>query len=146
MNASERRLTPAAARFQSSAGIRFGDLVMTVRTALRASILFCGAVALSGCNSSAPAPQASALSQQVVARANITPPDFQLPVGAGCTGDIARWQAVQDNDKRMGQVNERVAGEIASEISNASAACQAGHDGEARALVSASKRRHGYPG
>ena len=103
------------------------------------------ALALAGCNSSAPPPEASAPAPQSRGYARMTPSDFQLPQGAGCTGDIARWQAVQDNDKNMGQVDTAVANEIANEIAAASAACQAGHDAEARAMVSASKRRHGYP-
>ena len=103
------------------------------------------ALALAGCNSSAPQPEASASAPQSRGYARTTPSDFQLPQGSGCAGDIARWQAVQDNDKNMGQVDTTVANEIASEISAASAACQAGRDGEARAMVTASKRRHGYP-
>ncbi len=111
---------------------------MNFRAPLAAAMI----LALTGCNSGAP-PQASAPAPQSYAR--VTPPDFQLPAGSGCAGDIGRWQAVQDNDKRMGQVDDKVAGEIAGEIAAASAACHAGRDSEARALVAASKRRHGYP-
>ncbi len=117
---------------------------MMFRAALRASFPLSLLLTLSACNSGAPPPQAAA--PRPTERAAYTPPDFQMPAGAGCTGDIARWQAVQDNDKKMGQVNDAVAAEIASEISAASSACQAGRDGEARAMVATSKRRHGYPG
>lgn len=100
-------------------------------------------LALAGCNASAPAPVASAVQP---ASTNITPPDFRMPEGRGCSGDVARWQAIQQNDLNMGHVNQKVYAEIQREIAAASSACQAGRDGEASAMVGASKRRHGYPG
>jgi hypothetical protein len=103
------------------------------------------AAALSGCNASAPAPSASA-SQAAVATTNITPPDFRMPEGSGCAADVARWQAVQQNDLRMGHVGQSVYNQIQTEIAAASAACQAGRSAEASAMVHASKVRHGYPG
>ena len=96
-----------------------------------------------GCNSSPP-PVASAPPRP--ASANVTPSDFRLPGGAGCSGDVANWQAIQDNDLRMGHVNQSVYNQIRSEIAQASAACSAGRDAEARSMVHASKARHGYPG
>ena len=99
--------------------------------------------ALAGCNSTAPAPEAAA---PQVAHSNITPPDFKLPEGSGCSADVARWQAIQKNDLEMGHVGQGVYNQIQGEIAQAAAACQAGRDGEARAMVSASKKRHGYPG
>jgi hypothetical protein len=101
------------------------------------------AMALAGCNASAPQPVASA---PQVASTNITPPDFRLPTGTGCAGDVARWRALQDNDLRMGHVTQSVYGEIQHEIAAADAACQAGNDAQARSMVAASKHRHGYPG
>ena len=98
-------------------------------------------LALAGCNASAPV--ASAVQP---ASTNITPPDFKLPEGRGCSGDVARWQAIQENDLNMGHVNQKVYDEIQREITAAASACQAGRDSEARAMVSASRRRHGYPG
>ena len=74
-----------------------------------------------------------------------TPKDFHLPEGAGCSGDIARWQAVQANDYASGNVNLRVYNQIQNEIARAAAACSAGRDAEARKLVASSKSRHGYP-
>ena len=102
-------------------------------------------LALAGCNASAPAPAPVASAVQP-ASTNITPPDFKLPEGRGCSGDVARWQAIQSNDLNMGHVNQKVYDEISREIAAAASACQAGRDGEASAMVSASKRRHGYPG
>ncbi|MFO1116364.1 MAG: hypothetical protein U1E28_11810 [Beijerinckiaceae bacterium] len=104
-------------------------------------ILACaGALALAGCNSSAPPPQA-AMPQ---ARAGLTP--AALPQGAGCTNEIARYRAVIDNDHSTGNVGDNVWKQIEGEIASASAACAAGKDGEALALLRASKSRHGYPG
>jgi hypothetical protein len=75
-----------------------------------------------------------------------TPPNFQMPEGAGCAGDIARWKAVQENDYASGNVGLKIYDQIKGEIARAEAACSAGHDSQASAMVSASKRRHGYPG
>lgn len=74
-----------------------------------------------------------------------TPKDFHLPEGAGCTGDIARWQAIQANDYASGNINLRVYNQIQNEIARAAVACSAGRDGEARKLIGSSKSRHGYP-
>ncbi len=101
-----------------------------------------GAMLLSACNASAPAPQPA----PPPAQTSYTPSDFQMPAGSGCASDIARWRAVQENDRRMGQVNDAIYAQIQGEIGQAETVCQAGRDGEARGLVATSKRRHGYPG
>ena len=75
-----------------------------------------------------------------------TPQNFRMPEGEGCAGDVARWKAVQENDYVSGNIGLTIYHQIQGEIARAAAACQAGHDGEARALVHASKARHGYPG
>lgn len=75
-----------------------------------------------------------------------TPKSFKMPEGDGCAGDVARWKAVQDNDYASGNIGLPVYHQIQAEIARADQACRAGHDGEARALVHASKARHGYPG
>ena len=98
-------------------------------------------LALAGCNASAPV--ASAVQP---ASTSFTPADFRMPEGRGCSGDVARWQAIQQNDLNMGHVNQSVYNEISREIAVAASACQAGRDGEASAMITASKRRHGYPG
>jgi hypothetical protein len=99
-------------------------------------------IALAGCNSSAPPPVASAPQQPV---SGVTPTSFRLPGGAGCSGDVANWQAIQDNDLQTGHVTQSVYDQIKGEIAQAAAACSAGRDAEARAMVRASKMRHGYP-
>jgi hypothetical protein len=112
------------------------------------SLILCAAtiaaLTLAGCNSNAPAPQASA--PQQASRSNLTPSDFKLPEGSGCSGEVARYRAVIANDHATGNVNDSVYAQIEGEISNAAAACSAGNDGQARALIHASKSRHGYPG
>ena len=105
--------------------------------ALGASVL-----ALAGCNSSAPPPQASAPQ----ARAAMAPSVFKLPQGGGCAGEVARYKAVIDNDHSTGNVNDSVWKQVEGEIASASAACSSGNEGQALALLRASKTRHGYPG
>jgi hypothetical protein len=96
--------------------------------------------ALAACN--APAPQASAPPPGSVA---VTPPGFQLPEGADCSAKIARYRAVQDNDLSMGHVAQSVYNQIKRETDAASKVCAAGRDGEAKSMVAASEKRHGYP-
>ena len=75
-----------------------------------------------------------------------TPKTFTMPDGQGCAGDVARWEAVQENDYASGNIGLKIYHQIKQEIARADAACRAGHDREARAMIGASKRRHGYPG
>ncbi|MGL5117235.1 MAG: hypothetical protein ACRC7C_18120 [Beijerinckiaceae bacterium] len=100
-------------------------------------------LALGACNQSAPpaAPPASRTSASFV-----TPSTFRLPEGEGCSGDIARFRAVQDNDLETGHVNKSVHERIKGEIDQAAALCSGGNDAGARAALAATKKRHGYPG
>lgn len=110
--------------------------------------LLCAAAAaltLAACNSNAPAPQAAAPAPGS-APAGVTPTSFRLPDGSGCAGDVARWKAIQDNDLATGHVSKSVYDRIQNDIAQASAACQAGRDREASAMVRASRARNGYPG
>ena len=74
-----------------------------------------------------------------------TPQDFALPDGQGCSGEVARWQAIQDNDYHSGNIGLPVYRRIQTEIAQAAAACQAGRDTQATAMIHASRARHGYP-
>jgi hypothetical protein len=69
-----------------------------------------------------------------------------LPAGAACSEAITRYRSVIVNDRDMGHVNPSVFNQIQGEIADAAAACAAGQDAKAVALVRASKARHGYPG
>jgi hypothetical protein len=100
-------------------------------------------LALSGCNASRQALPASAPPPAATAR--VTPEGFQMPGGSGCAGDIARYRAVQDNDRALGHVNPSVYDQIQGEIAEAERACTAGDVAQANALLRASKARHGYP-
>jgi hypothetical protein len=100
------------------------------------------ALALAGCNANQPAPSASTPAPASLAYA---PSNFQMPAGAGCTGAIARYRAVADDDFATGNVNPPVYRQIKSEIGGAEQACGAGRDKEAQSMVLASRKRHGYP-
>ena len=97
------------------------------------------ALGLAACN--APAPQAPPAPGAVA----VTPQGFQLPEGGDCRAEIARYRAVQDNDLSMGHVAKSVYAQVAREIGAAEAACSAGRDAEAKAMIRASEERHGYP-
>jgi hypothetical protein len=74
-----------------------------------------------------------------------TPPGFELPEGVDCSAKIARYRAVQDNDLSMGHVVQSVYNQIKKEIAAAENVCAAGRDVEAKSMIAASERRHGYP-
>ncbi|MDP2355183.1 MAG: hypothetical protein Q8M31_03870 [Beijerinckiaceae bacterium] len=115
---------------------------------IRDLLLLCAAssaLVLTGCNANAPAPQASAPPASS-APSGVTPSSFRMPEGSGCSGDVARWKAIQDNDLATGHVSKSVYDRIQNDINQASAACAAGRDAEARAMVRASRSRNGYPG
>jgi len=86
---------------------------------------------------------APALAQQTYR--SVTPEGFQLPPHGNCADEIARYRAIQENDQAMGNVAERVYNQIKTEIAAAERECLAGHDSQSRAMILASKRRHGYP-
>lgn len=121
---------------------------MNTTKPLRAITALTCMLALAACNPSAQPPVASAPPQLAPTGAppGVTPSSFHLPEGVGCSGDVARWQAIQNNDLQTGHVDRSVYDQIQGEINTAAAACQAGRDAESRTMISASKRRHGYPG
>jgi hypothetical protein len=104
------------------------------------ALLLAASFTLAACN--APAPQAS--TPPAPGSVAMTPPGFQLPEGR-IAAKIARYRAVQDNDLSMGHVVQSVYNQIKRETDAASKVCAAGRDAEARAMVAASERRHGYP-
>jgi hypothetical protein len=78
--------------------------------------------------------------------ANVTPPGFKLPEGTGCEGDAQRFRAVLDNDLAMGHVNKSVYTKAVFEVDSARKVCSSGADARARAMLSGTRRRYGYPG
>lgn len=104
------------------------------------------ALFLAGCNGTAtPVSSAPASSSYTGLAPGVSPSGFRLPTGTGCSGDIARWQAIQDNDLNSGHVNQKVYDQIQGDIKQASTACAAGRDAEAQGIVRSSRSRHGYP-
>jgi hypothetical protein len=78
-------------------------------------------------------------------QAAVTPQHFRLAEDGACAGEIARYREIVDSDGATGNVAKRVYNQIKSEVAAAERECSAGHDAQARALVLASKKRHGYP-
>ncbi len=109
---------------------------------LRAGLLVAVALGLAACQTGADRPAPVANSAAVP---GVTPQGFRLPDGAGCSGDIARFQAIIDNDLQTGHTTQSVHAQMSADLSRASAACAAGRDGEARAAVRATRARFGYP-
>lgn len=101
-----------------------------------------GALLLAACNSTAqaPAPQAQAQPPAYVTRS-----DFRLPEGAGCSGEIARFRAVMDNDLATGHVNRQVHARVIADLAGPEQACAAGRDADARGRLRQVKTRYGYP-
>jgi len=71
--------------------------------------------------------------------------DFKLPEGTGCVGDAQRFRALVDHDLETGFVAKSVYNKAISEIEEARRICANGEDGKARAMLSASRKRYGYP-
>ena len=85
-----------------------------------------------------------AFASTAFAQSPITPPDFRMPGGSGCAGEIARYRAVQANDHASGNVAKSVYSQIEREIAAAEKVCAAGNDAKASAMIRASEVRHGY--
>ena len=69
-----------------------------------------------------------------------------LPSGTACAEAINRYDTVVTSDVETGNVNKPVYESIQRDLAPARSACIAGRGGEAIGMVSASRRRHGYPG
>ncbi len=113
-----------------------------IRAGLLTAIAALGLAACQSTTAETPAPQPVASSTPTY----VTRPDFRLPEGSGCAGDIARFRAVMDNDLATGHVTREVHGRVLADLRGPEGACSAGRAGEASAGLSAVKRRYGYPG
>jgi hypothetical protein len=114
---------------------------MRTRVLLLSSLLALGACQTT---SEAPAPAAPSVKQEqrgVVP----TPASFHMPQGSGCSGDIARFRAIQANDLDTGHTTKAVYDQIEGEMKRADALCSAGNAGAASAHVRATRSRFGYP-
>jgi len=97
------------------------------------------ALGLAACNQTASAPTAP-----TGAAPGVTAASFQLPSGAGCSGEAARFRAVMDNDLATGHVARSVHARVVGEIDSAASACAAGREAEAVRALEATKARYGY--
>ena len=79
------------------------------------------------------------------APAGVTPSTFSMPSGSGCSGEVARFQAVMDNDLSTGHTTKGVWEQVSAQIAAARTACNSGNDGAAVAQIRATKGRFGYP-
>ncbi len=108
-----------------------------------ASVSAALALALAACNQTASAPPAPPAAS---AAPGVTPAGFQMPDGAGCAGDVARFQAVLKNDVEIGHLTRAVYGRASSDVRQAEVACAAGREVQARTILTIAKRNYGYPG
>lgn len=115
---------------------------MLPRAFLRTALLATSLLALGACQTTTEAPAAPKPEPRGV---SITPANFKLPEGAGCTGDIARFRAIQANDLETGHTTKKVYDEIEAEMKKAEGMCAAGNSGGASAHVRSTKSRYGYP-
>ncbi len=98
------------------------------------------AACLGACTSSGPPPAPSPSN----APPGVTPSTFVLPTGTGCTGEVARFQAVMDNDLATGHTTRTVHERVSAEISAARATCAAGNEGGAVGQINGTKAKFGY--
>lgn len=105
-----------------------------------ARLLILAPLALAACNQSSQrsaAPDVSAPSAQASAPA--------LPAGAGCSTSVSTFRRLIDSDLQVGHTTKSVHAQVTQEINAAAQACASGNDAGARAAISASRSRHGYP-
>src|ERR1700761_574353 len=93
------------------------------------------AVALGGCNETNGGPGP-------VVSAPIGPTAYKLPPGAGCTGEIDRFQSVLKADLDTANAAQKVYDDIQRDLTRAASACEAGREGEARSIIAATKAKH----
>ena len=119
---------------------------MSFRPAILGLALAGASVWLSACTTTADAPAPQPVAAPVTQPGSyVTPAGFRLPEGAGCTGEIARFRAVMDNDLATGHVAREVHGRVLADLRGSEEACAAGQAGEAGARLRAVKNRYGYP-
>ncbi len=106
-----------------------------------ASALFALSLSLAACQSAGPPPAPSPGN----APTGVTPNTFSMPSGSGCSGEVARFQAVMDNDLDTGHTTKGVHSTVSNEIASARAACTGGNEAGALAQIRATKTRFGYP-
>lgn len=114
---------------------------MLPRAFFLSALLATSVLSLGACQTTAEAPAPKPEPRGV----SITPSTFKLPEGTGCSGDVARFRAIQANDLETGHTTQSVYNQIEAEMKKAEALCAAGNSGGASAHVRATKSRFGYP-
>jgi hypothetical protein len=109
------------------------------------AVLLVALLALGACQTAAPPAPAPAAAKEEPRGVVPTPNSFRMPQGTGCSGDIARFRAIQANDLETGHTTRTVYNEIEAEMKKAEALCAAGNSGAASAHVRGTKSRFGYP-
>jgi hypothetical protein len=105
--------------------------------------LFAMGVALAACQTpTASTPPAPPPEQ---AAPGVTPSTFRMPSGAGCSGEVERFQAVMDNDLATGHTTKGVHTSVSAEIAKARSTCAAGNESGAIGQIRATKAKFGYP-
>jgi len=112
---------------------------------MRASPLVALAAALAGCQSGG-TPTAATPAPSAYSVPGVTPSTFHMPTGGGCSGEVARFQAVIDNDLASGHTTQGVRDRVSAEIAQARSSCSAGNEAGAIAQIRATKAKFGYPG
>jgi hypothetical protein len=107
-------------------------------------VLAFSAILLSACQTASVATPPAPPPEQ--AAPGVTPSTFHMPTGSGCSGEIARFQAVLDNDVAIGHTTKSVHDRASADLSRASATCSAGNEGAALGQLHATKTKFGYPG
>lgn len=106
-------------------------------------------LALTACQTTAgapPPPASPPIAQPAPSTpAYVTPASFALPQGAGCSGEIARFRAVIDNDLATGHVAREVHASMVGKLRTPETTCAAGQTARASAELRAVRVRHGYP-
>lgn len=114
---------------------------MRARAVFLTALIATSLLALGACQTTSEAPAAKPEPRGV----SITPSNFKLPEGSGCSGDIARFRAIQANDLETGHTTRAVYDQIEAEMKKAEGMCATGNSGGASAYVRATKSRFGYP-
>lgn len=104
------------------------------------SSLLLAAVALGGCNQTMPSTPVAIAVPQGPSR----PAWPSLPENAACAKELTHYQTVLDADVSTGNLNRSVYNEIETDLARAASACANGKDGEANAIIHATKIKHGY--
>jgi hypothetical protein len=109
-----------------------------LRPALIAVTLGFGLAACQTTSVTPPAPSPSS------APVGVTPNTFSMPSGSGCSGEVARFQAVMDNDLDTGHTTKGVHANVSAEIATARATCAGGNEGGAIGQLNGTKSKFGY--